>query len=130
MKPFHIASALALGLTLVATTPIALAAPVQTNAADTMVVNTHQARNAEYHGNIVAAQRALADWTRLTVLPYAADASNIAGGQTSKADPPPVTTAPGLTNAGNIAAAQRAMADWTHVTVMPDATKTNNIAGR
>ncbi|MGH8114544.1 MAG: hypothetical protein ACREPS_05745 [Rhodanobacteraceae bacterium] len=132
MKLLHVASALALGLTLVVTTPITLGAPVQTKAADTTVVNTHQAPNpvAKYRGNFAAAQRAMADWTRFTALPYAAGASNIAGEQTSKADPPPVTTVPGPTNAGNIAAAQRAMADWTHVTPLPDATKADNIAAR
>lgn len=130
MKPFHIA--LALGLTFVASTPIALAAPVQTSAADAAKANTRQIANAAaaYQGNIAAAQRATADWTHVTVtaMPDTTKAGNTAGEQRTEADPPPLPTLPGPPKDVNIASAQRAMADWTHVTAMPDTAKAGKAA--
>lgn len=129
MKSPH--TALALGLTFIASTSIALAAPVQAHAADAATVNTRQLANAAaaYHGNIAAAQRAMADWTHVTAIPDTAKAGSTAGEQRTQVDPPPPLTAlPDPRKAGSSANAQRVMADWTHVTAMPDTAKAGKAA--
>ncbi len=132
MKPLHVACAIALGLTLVASTPLALAEPAQTNATYAVATNAHPVANAipGYYRNTACAQRVMADWTRLTALSDTIKACNTAGEQRAVADPPPHTALPDPPKAGNTAGAQRAMADWTRLTARPDTTAAGNTVGK
>lgn len=132
MKPLHILSAIALGLTLIATTPIAFAEPPQSETADTVVTYAHPVANRVpgYYGNIACEERTMADWTRLTSLRDRIKACNAAGEQSAMADPPRYTALPDPAKAGNIACAQRAMADWTRLTALRDTIEACNATGK
>lgn len=85
MKQFHVACAIALGFTLLTSTPITLADPIQTKIANPVT---------GYYGNIACAHRVMADWTRIPTRSDAIKACNTAREQRDRGRPAPSHRAP------------------------------------